>query len=745
MKQNLVLKLTVGSAALMAATYGTGYAQTAVNEQAGTDDDDVIVVTATRRAQKINEIARSVIVIDPEALEVNLAKTSNVADILGLAVPGFGAPTQNDLIRTNTLRGREPQYLIDGVPLDFNGGSAFRTSPLTKFDPETLGQIEVLYGPTSIYGAGAAGGVIQFFTREAADKPIEAELRHQIQFYPGAPQPLDESSLSWKSSGLISGTIENFDYVAQVSFDAQNAQFDGEGNISGPTYFGFYDTTNYFLKAGYDITPTQRLQAVYNLTELEEDDRTLEFLANDSGEAIAVFDEGGNTITYNENEPSDEKQFFTIRYDHTDLFGGAFSAVYYNRKDELISPFIDLRLAQLVFIAEQPEFPDNYQTLQVFEGSGFRVQYSRDVGERFSFIVGADYDEQEINQTSFVYQLPPDFSDTLILGPVIEDLFFTRPVDLETFGVFVQGDFEVTDKLRLTAGLRYEEPDFSIEGGITTFEQTYINGTRVSRLGAKGSSDGFAYNIGFTYDVTTQFTAYANFAQAVELPSLISLGRLLPVEGQIQGDEAIEPQIIDNYEAGFRGAFGPVNYSFAAFFSESEFGETFQFDADGFGEYLRAPEEIYGLEIAADWEVTDSFNLSSAFSWSEGEFDADGDGPGGFAAISSLEIQPWKATIFGDYQFNDKTSANFQLLAIGDRDSALEDGTDTFEIEGYYLLDAGLVQEVPFGVVSLQVTNLLDRQYLTPASQTYRSSAFFNSRVNPAPGRAITIAYQATF
>lgn len=147
---------------------------------------DTVVITAGRREQKINEIARSVIVIDQDALDNELIKTANVVDFLGTQVPGFGAPTGIDLVRTNTLRGRDPQYLVDGVPLDYNGGSAFRTSPLTKFDPQTPGRVEVLYGPTSIYGAGASGGIVQFFTKDAAEEPFELTLRQQVTLFPGA-------------------------------------------------------------------------------------------------------------------------------------------------------------------------------------------------------------------------------------------------------------------------------------------------------------------------------------------------------------------------------------------------------------------------------------------------------------------------------------------------------------------------------------------------------------------------------
>ena len=714
-------------------------AQGATDAATGRQDEDVIVVTAGRREQSINEIARTVVVIDVSTLEENFVKTSNVVDLLGSTVPGFGAPTGIDLIRTNTLRGRDPQYLIDGVPLSFNGGSAFRTSPLTKFDPETLGRVEILYGPTAIYGAGAAGGVVQFFTRDAAEEPISVELRQQTTFFPGADEPFGDTSLSWKSSAVISGTLDRFDYVVAASYDSQNAVIDGNGDVSGPTYYGFYDTTNYFAKAGFNITPDQRIQGFFNFSELEEDGRVFTPVPNDENFGIAVLGDNQTPYTYGDFAPTDEKLFYSISYTHSDFFGGDLEAVFYGRDDSLISSIIPLG-------AFPPPFPSNYQTTQDFEGTGWRLQYARDIGDRASVIVGVDYDDQSQEQRALVYDLGSDVFEARDITNLIRNDLFIYPYEVETLGIFVQAEYEVVDDLRLSLGLRYEEPEFSIEGGTRVFELTVDeDDNQVSRPGGSGGSDGLAFNIGVSYDVIDDLTVFANFSQAVELPSLGQLGNLIPPDATFESAEAIEPQIIDNYEIGLRAQAGTVAYTFAAFFSESDFGENFIYDPETLlGQYNRSPEEIYGFEVTADWEVLPQFDLLGTFSWSEGEFDPDGDGPLGFQAQSALDIQPWKATLNGQYEFNDKTSGNFQWLVVGDRDTAFDDGTDLYEITGYGVVDIGVNRDIGPGVLSVQITNLLDNLYLSPASQTYENNILFNSRVNPSAGRAISLAYKLT-
>ncbi|MEN0079750.1 MAG: hypothetical protein AAF753_11630, partial [Pseudomonadota bacterium] len=72
-------------------------------------------------------------------------------------------------------------------------------------------------------------------------------------------------------------------------------------------------------------------------------------------------------------------------------------------------------------------------------------------------------------------------------------------------------------------------------------------------------------------------------------------------------------------------------------------------------------------------------------------------------------------------------------------------GTDAYEITGYVIADIGADIALPYGELGVQITNLFDRQYLTPASQTYANNGLFNDRVNPAAGRAVSLAYQITF
>ncbi|MEM1145144.1 MAG: TonB-dependent receptor plug domain-containing protein, partial [Pseudomonadota bacterium] len=240
-RQFTVITAPVFVIALLGSDYSLGQQQASPEQQRTDSRGNVIeevVVTANRRPQRIPEIARSVLVLDELVLEENLAKTPNIGDLLGTSVPGFGPPSETDISRVLTLRGREVQYLIDGVPVQFNGGAGYGGFALAKFDPEIIGRVEVLYGPTAVYGSGATGGVIQYFTRSAQDgDPFQ--LRVRIQATTFFEDFADRDSTSYKYTVGASGDMGRFDYLASYSFDDQRGLIDGAGDLVNPVFYGF--------------------------------------------------------------------------------------------------------------------------------------------------------------------------------------------------------------------------------------------------------------------------------------------------------------------------------------------------------------------------------------------------------------------------------------------------------------------------------------------------------------------------
>ena len=120
------------------------------------------VVSATRSETSIAQIPGSVQVINQEQIRQQTGAGRRVADILGQLVPGI-APSSGGMSNFGqTLRGRNTLILIDGVSQNATRDN-FRQ--LNSVAPESIERIEVISGASSVYGAGASGGIINIITK----------------------------------------------------------------------------------------------------------------------------------------------------------------------------------------------------------------------------------------------------------------------------------------------------------------------------------------------------------------------------------------------------------------------------------------------------------------------------------------------------------------------------------------------------------------------------------------------------
>jgi TonB-dependent SusC/RagA subfamily outer membrane receptor len=148
---------------------------------------DELVVTGTAGRTEKREIGNAVTSLEVTDL-TEVAPIANVQELLNARSPGLTMYKRSGLVGTSSnvqVRGAgslnssyEPVYYIDGIrfdanarpPLNDNLSNAtvqFR-SPLEFIDPGDIERIEVIKGPAAatLYGADAAGGVIQIITKK---------------------------------------------------------------------------------------------------------------------------------------------------------------------------------------------------------------------------------------------------------------------------------------------------------------------------------------------------------------------------------------------------------------------------------------------------------------------------------------------------------------------------------------------------------------------------------------------------
>ncbi|MEM7663901.1 MAG: TonB-dependent receptor [Pseudomonadota bacterium] len=700
---------------------------------------ETVIVRSSRTEQEASEIARSVLVFDEEDLEKFLQQTSSVQEIIGKSLPGLAPQVSEGSAASLTLRGRDPLFLLDGVPIAPNTNfSRF----LDRFDPLTIGGLEVVYGPTSLYGSGATGGVIQFFTRDTGDDPLAVSIGSQVRIFVPDENAFNSDGISTKVNASINGRVTDWlSIFAFASFEDINGIIRSEGDLlEGRSNFA--NDVTFFGKAKIDLTDSQSLTATINSTQLEPSDRSFELISQSAGDGtiIAVETEFPQTFAI---PPTNEFLYASLNYRHTNLFDGTANLQGYYSEGEFLNPGSDIR--DLVnFVPGFENFPSLFQTGREGDQFGLRGDYTRKFADRLNLTVGFDYNGAD-STSILVLSSPENFDETLFFDAAVPDAEQTPPFTLDAVGVFGQATFDVTDKFALSGGARWDRFDYEVIGPyIVVFA---FPGEEGERPGGEGNSDGFSFNAGFTYDILPNTTLFGNFSEGFAIPELGFIGNNVAPGVPVSDSELVDPVITTSYEGGIRGGIGPVTYAVAGYFTESDFSTTVGIDPNtGLTDRDRAPVEVYGAEISAAWQATDKLSFDGFITIVEGEIDPNDDG--NFIALSTQDVPPLSGNINSRYAFSDSFNVFAQVQIVGGRDEGFEAGTDRNPSEPYQLVDVGFDWNINVerffnlggGVLSFQVTNLLNERFV-PAGE----ATFLPGRIRSGAGRAMTISYQHTF
>ncbi|MEM6948282.1 MAG: TonB-dependent receptor plug domain-containing protein, partial [Pseudomonadota bacterium] len=231
---------------------------------------DTVIVQAARRDVPIEALPQTVQLIDTETIRAQSLLSTNLVDVIGQVVPSFSPSRQKLSGRGETFRGREPLYLIDGVPQS----NPLRNGDRDGFtvDPAVIERIEVLFGANAIQGPGANSGIINYVTvspEDGEDWSVRTEIGATLS------SDFDGDGTGYRGAVTASRDFGQFDLVANFAGETRGAFYDGEGRRIGvdATQGDIQDsvTTNFFLKAGFDIDSNTRIQGSVNLFELEGD------------------------------------------------------------------------------------------------------------------------------------------------------------------------------------------------------------------------------------------------------------------------------------------------------------------------------------------------------------------------------------------------------------------------------------------------------------------------------------------
>lgn len=560
--QRTRLFVGVAMGSLMGVTAVSANAQTAAPSQP-TGSIETVVVTSQRRSQDVQKVPISVQAFTASAIKDLGVKTST----------DLGEITPNITIALPSGAGNQPLITIRGIGLNdydtANSGpngvymdEVYLSSPSSQtFQIFDLERIEVLKGPQgTLYGRNSSGGAINFVSA----KPT-AEPSGNIQ--------IDYSSYNTVNvEGAISGPLTD-NLTGRLAF--------AENHSDGYVKNTFLDTNlgiqNYGVRGLLLYKPTDKFKVLFNIHGGQVDN------LGPSYQFLGDFVPG----TQFNAVPTQCSIQQTYANKCVDLYGYQRQGGFYDeasyKKNKLKANSIGanaridwqvggINLTSITAIEHYDKYDDENGsgTPSSLLDVGFGVRtnaFSQEfragqTSEKFTWVTGLYFMNEDLYQNQPLYNL---LSADTFFGPGSFDGLAFQQFDRNhqitySYAGFGQGEYSITDKLKIVLGGRYtaEVKSFHYDGSIQYQEGGEGNFGPViptAETSQHMSDSAFSWRAGLNYDLTKDVMVYASaatgFKSGVFNASFLSTNAA-EIARQL---EPVAPETVTAYELGVKSSF----------------------------------------------------------------------------------------------------------------------------------------------------------------------------------------------
>ncbi|WP_332305410.1 TonB-dependent receptor [Rhizobium sp. GR12] len=702
-----------------------------------------IVVSGNRIPQQISRTARTIYVVDAQAIEAEARSGKSLQQILAEKVPSFDPASEG--ARTaygQNLRGRTALILIDGVSMN---SARSLSRQFDSIDPFNIERVEVLSGATAIYGGNATGGVINIITKKGKDAPegLHGEVTAGLGSGFGHTRDIDRNG-----AGAVTYNSENWDARFSIAGNQTGAFYDGSGTMLTPditqTSTAFNKRVDFMGTVGLQIDDDRRLEVSGQFYDSAQDSPFGLYLGARLGGVTnpnLVETRDGYRSDFN---PRTRRTMVNATYTDNDFLGQELLLQGSFRREEIrFHPFPGRAI-----VSPFTYFGGSSQDTDYYSLKAAMISEPLD-GLRVTYGIDADRDSLSSKQNVF------DFLTVATTGAMnfktsgITGLY--PEIDVSTVAGFVQGSYEATDRLTVNGGVRYQYATTDVSSFVDTRQQIAIlNGVGSSADAIPGgdvSYDAALFNAGATYELTDTQQVYANFGQGFELPDPAKYygfgnyrlvgGRYVLLNSVNVAGSALQAIKTNSFEVGYR--FNDDTYSFetAAYYSHSD--RSVELNRTTLAvDVLDRARRVYGIEASASAKLEYGFDVGTSGHWVKSEIKSDGDWEKesiGTASVSKL----------GGYVGWTKDNFNVKLagqhvFSLKDDDSHKMGGYTLFDLTGAYRFEAQDTT-LRFGVM-----NLFDKDYSTIWGA--RANALYGALANEAvfdyKGRGRTFAVSLT-
>lgn len=633
--------------------------------------------------------AGAVSIVNAETVE--LISADHPAELLN-TLPGVNIHTNSGqehliAIRSPVLTGGAGQgsFLIleNGVP---TRSPAFgNVNSLLEPHHETAGAIEVVRGPGSAkYGSNAVHGLINVILAD-----------------PGG-EALKQLNASYGSLGR---------YKTDLIFDQG---FLGRASLSAQKDVGWRDDTGLFQLKGSGVLETVfqgwDVTAWGSFNYLEQE--TADFIQGpDAYEDRDIAKANDDPLAYRDAWAARG----AIRLERKQ-FGGTLSITPFAR-----TQYMDFRQHFLPYRG----FEENGHS-----AIGVMTRFERAASETVTWRAGFDVDLA----SGYLMETQPEpfgFFPGDTRFPV--GVHYDYTVETQVGALWGEIDLELSDQLTLFGGLRGEVHSYDYD----TDASVGINGRFNVPADRTDDFDFVTPKLGLVYEVSDTLDFYANYARGSRAPQASDLYRLQ----SLQGTAEAEVETLDSFELGLRGASleGDLVFDVAAYTADKE--NFFFRDSDGLN-VTDGSTRHQGIEVAANWILSDQFTLGGTLSWSDQTYTFNRIGTGGNEIIrdgNQIDTAPeWLGNLALTWLASDRVSLQLSADYVGEYFTNAANTQDypghvVANLRGEYVVNDALEAFVI-------IRNLTDETYADRAD-----FAFGNERYFPGEPLNVTLGIRKTF
>ena len=601
------------------------YAQeSAVEDEGGLD---VIVVTAQKRVEGLEDVPISISAVTGEKLE---AYGQSNLEAVSSSIPNLKI-TQTAIANRIAIRGiasgdnkgfeQSVAMFVDGV---YYGRDQLSRMPLVDLE-----RVEVLRGPQpTLFGKNAIAGAVNVVSRRPTDD-FEGSVSASYEF------EHKEARITGVLSGPLSDTIGA--RVVGYYRDMEGYFFNTRQNRTEP------NVREAFVRGILDFKGNGPLSADVKVeyADFKTEGQPREVFGP-VGIYSAVFAPGGPLFVESNEDyvradggyESQNKIFNSVLNANLELGEHTLTSV---------TGYLDYDVAETIdvdFI--NPDLLDGTRQTEDYRQFSQEFRIASPGDQAFNYIAGVYYQNSKLGVTDQV-RFSPFFLNTPFraLGDTFNNRDYSQSSDL--ISVFAQGEYSLTDALRITIGARYNHESKSGSRALTIdrgpLSLTPPTGAAISAAAVTGTfralnieahsiagtlkEDSFNPMANIQYDITDDLLFYASFARGTKAGGFDVRSNSLPTSTTIArpGTFLFTDERADNFEVGFKYKTRKLAINISAYSTNYKDLQTNVFDGVlNFNVRNASGAKTQGVEADLRWALDEHFTLSGAVAYLDFEF-----------------------------------------------------------------------------------------------------------------------------